>query len=331
MVQRQPGGRAALGTAVRARLRVAFTAQVTGVVLIWLLVVGGTEAAKSFFVGYPTYIAVTFGMTVIGVMAIGQAVLMISGGLGDLSAGVNAAGAAIIVAKLLQATVSWEVAVLAALAFGLAFGALNGCLVVLAGLNPIIATLATQFAATGILNLSSGFEPVPSGSAFSQFGRGRFLGTPNLFWVMLVMVVVAQYLFSRTRAGRHARAVGGNWRAAVARGISRERVRMAAFCVSGLCAAAGGVVLAAQQDFVQTDLGTQFVFQVITAVLLCGISMAGGRGQIVALIASLALISTVPTALVTLGFSSNWEPVLQGLFLATAVAIDALRRGRAAR
>jgi ribose/xylose/arabinose/galactoside ABC-type transport system permease subunit len=312
--------------AARARLRLADTGQVAGVVLVWLLVVGVTDIYKPFFVSYPTFVAITFGMTVIGVMAIGQSVVMMSGGLVDLSAGVNAAGAAIIVAKLLQKNYPWEVAVVAALAFGLAYGAVNGSLVVFAGINPIITTLATQFAGTGILNLSSGFEPVPSGSVFSTFGRGRFLGTPNLFWVMLLLVLLAHFAYARTRPGRHARAIGGYWPAAVARGISRRRVRLAAFCIGGFFAAAGGVVLAAQQDFVETDLGSQFVFQVITAVLISGISMAGGRGRILALLASLTLISTLPTALVTLGFSSNWESVLQGLFLAIAVAIDALRR-----
>jgi ribose transport system permease protein len=306
------------------------TGQVTGVILVWLLIVAGTDAAKPFFVSYPTFVAVTFGMTVVGVMAIGEAVVMISGGLADLSTGANAAGAAIISAKLLQANHPWEVAVLAALAYGLAFGAVNGTLIVFGGINPIVATLATQFAASGIINLTSGFESVPSGTAFSEFGRGRFLGTPNLFWVMLVLILVAQLVLSRTRPGRHLRAVGGNWQAAVARGISRRRVRMAAFCIAGFFASAGGVVLAAQQDFVEGDLGTQFVFQVVAAVLICGISMAGGRGQIISLVAGLALVSTMPTALVVLGFSSHWEAVLQGAFLAVAVAIDALRRRRGA-
>lgn len=317
------------GAAVRRRLSLPAGLGNAPIILgVWLLLVIAAQLARPGFMNHGTFVAVTFGMTVIGMMAIGEAALIMSGGMVDLSIGANAAAAAVVVAKILQQGLPWEVAVIAGLAVGVVFGLVNGSLVVFAGINPIITTLAIQFAASGALNLVAGIERVPNQSLLHEVGRSQFLGTPALFWAMLVLLLLVELFLTRTRPGRHLVAIGGDWRAATMRGISRPKVRFGAFIFCGFCAAAGGALLAAQLDTVETSLGSNLPFQVVTAVLVGGVSLAGGRGAMLGLLASLALISTMGTALVWLGFSSTWETVLEGLVLAVAVSVDAVRTRR---
>src|SRR5207247_3789615 len=122
------------------------------------------------------------------------------------------------------------------------------------------------------------------------FGRDRLLGAPDLFWVMLLLVALVGVVLAHTRPGRHAIALGGGRDAAVTRGISRARVRITTFAFAGMCAAAGGVMTAAQLDVVETGVGQSTQFQVITAVVLGGISLSGGRGDFLGLLASLVLL-----------------------------------------
>lgn len=298
---------------------------------LWLALVVVTGIDKPGFLGYSTYVTIAYGMAVTGVMAVGVATVMLSGGVIDLSVAANAAFAGELTAILLQHGVPSAPVALLVLAFGAGFGAVNGLLIVFARLSPIITTLGTSFVASGILNLVGGFEPVPAESALRAFGRERFLGTPEIFWAMILMLAATGFFLARTRPGRHAVAVGGSRLAAISRGISIPRVRLVTFVFCGICAAAGGILIAAQLDIVQTSIATDTQFRVPTAVILGGISLRGGQGNFLGLFASVLFISTLPTALTALDLSSAWEAVFQGGLLALAVGIDALRRVRETR
>jgi ribose transport system permease protein len=171
----------------------------------------------------------------------------------------------------------------------------------------------------------------PIASGLVAFGREYFLGLPNIWWPMVALVLVVGYFLPRTRYGRHILAVGGNRLAAQARGISLKKTRFGVFSVAGAIVGFAGVLFAASNGPFAPTAGASFQLPVIAAVILAGVSLAGGRGNIWLILLSVGFLSTVPTSLVFFGLSSNWQAVFQGLILIIAVAIDGWRARRAQR
>ncbi|WP_255498417.1 ABC transporter permease [Nakamurella sp. PAMC28650] len=205
---------------------------------------------------------------------------------------------------------------------GAAWGLINGLIIVAAKINPIIVTLGSNFVGVGVLYVLQKQAAVPTASGLRRWGQDYLFGLPNIWWPMLILIVVVGVLLPRTRIGRRTIAVGGNPVAAKARGICLRRTRLAVFTFSGACGGIAAVLFAASTpQFVPTDSST-FLLPVIAAVIVAGISLSGGRGSLLTLLLSVGLLSTVPTALVFFGLSSNWQIVFQGLILIVAVSID---------
>lgn len=299
--------------------------------ILWGLLLVVTITLKPAFFGRDAFLTITYGMAYLGTMAVGESIVLISGGLIDLSVGMVSAAAALLTARILQLGAPTSVAVLGALALGAAIGGINGGLIVFTRVNPIIATLGVTFIGNGLINIVFGDEFVPPNTALRHLGVGRVLGTPDVFWVMLALLVLTGVFLAKTRPGRHTIAVGGNKVAAAARGIGVARVRIVTFVFCGACAALAGVLLAAQVGIVQpSGFSPTSQFEVVTAVVLGGIALTGGSGNLLGLFASLLLLATMRPAFVTLGMSSAWESVVVGILLAVAVAVDAVQRKRSA-
>jgi ribose transport system permease protein len=298
---------------------------------IWLALVAASGLYRADFLSHQTALAVAFTMSIVGVLAVGQALVAISGGLLDLSQPTSLILTALVVARTLELGTGPATAIAAAIAFGAAWGLLNALLIVYGKLNPIIVTLATNFIGLAALFLVFQVAEAPISSGLRAFGRGSSLGLPNIWWPMVALVLIAGFFLPRTRYGRHAIAVGGNRLAARARGISLRKTRFAIFIASGVCAGIAGVLFAASSGPFTPSSGTVFLLPVIASVILAGISLSGGRGNIWFILLSVGFLSTVPTSLVFFGLSSDWQAVIQGLVLILAVAIDGYRGRRAAR
>jgi ribose transport system permease protein len=305
------------------------TAAVVGAAWLLLIVVSGLHRAD--FMSHQTVLAVSFTMAIIGVLAVGQALVGISGGILDLSQPTALVLVAFVVSKLLDAGINGVLVVIAALIVGGLWGFFNALIIVYGKLNPIIVTLATNFIGVAVMFLIFQNAQAPLKSSFSDFGRAYFLGLPNIWWPMVALVLLVGFFLPRTRYGRHAIAVGGNRFAAQARGISLRKTRFAIFTASGICAGIAGVLFACSNGPFPPSGGSSFQLPVIAAVILAGVSLAGGRGNIWLILLSVGFLSTVPTSLVFFGFSSNWQAVFQGLILIFAVAVDGYRAKRQAR
>jgi ribose transport system permease protein len=148
---------------------------------------------------------------------------------------------------------------------------------------------------------------------------------------MVVLVVVVGFLMRHTRYGRRATGVGGNPVAAKARGISLRRVRFGVFTSAGaLVGVAALLFTGTNASFTPID-GATYLLPVIAAVILAGISLSGGRGNLWLILLSVGFLSTVPTALVFFGLSDAWQAVLQGIILIVAVSIDGRRQRKERR
>lgn len=320
-------GSASTATPLKARLG----GWGTGLMLIaaWLLLIAATGLYRADFLSHQTLLAVTFTMAVVGVLAIGQGIIGISGGFIDLSQPANLILGSLVTVRLAEAGMPLPVLVIGAVLAGMAWGAMNAAIIVFAKLNPVIVTLATNFIGLAALFLVFQLAEVPLGSDVYQFGRASFLGLPAIFWPMLALVVLVGFLLPRTRYGRRLTAVGGNRAAAKARGISLARTRFATFMAAGGFVGFAAVLFAATSGPFNAGSANTLQLNIIASVILAGISLAGGRGNFWMLLLSVGFLSTIPTALVFFGLSSDTQSIFQGFILVIAVAIDGWRARRA--
>ncbi len=300
-------------------------------VVAWLVLIAISGLHRTDFLAQQTVLAVTFTMAITGVLAVGQALVAVSGGILDLSQPTSLILTAYVTSVLLDHGVTTPLVVLIAVVLGAAWGLLNATIIVFGKLNPIIVTLATNFVGVAVLFLVFQNAQAPINSDLRQFGRGYFLGLPNIWWPMAVLVLVVGYLLPRTRYGRRTIAVGGNRFAAQARGISLRRTRFGVFIADGACAGLAGVLFAAANAAFAAVSGADFLLPVIASVILAGVSLGGGRGNLLLLLLSVGFLSTVPTALAFFGLTSAWQAVFQGLILIMAVSLDGYREKRARR
>lgn len=297
----------------------------------WLALVLATGLYRYDFLSHQTVLAVTFTMAIIGILAVGQALVGISGGVLDLSQPASLILTAWVVCRLLDMGVDTLATVVCGIAVGAAWGLLNALVIVYGKLNPIIVTLATNFIGQASLFLVFQIDQAPIDSGFREFGRSYFLGLPNIWWPMAVLVLLVGFFLPRTRIGRHVIAVGGSRFAAESRGISLRKTRFGVFIASGVFAGIAGVLFAASNGPFNASGGSPYQLSVIASVILAGVSLAGGRGNVWLILLSVGFLSTVPTSLVFFGLSSNWQAVFQGAILVVAVAADAYRSRVAAR
>lgn len=298
----------------------------------WVLLMAATAVAKPDFLSASTFTSISYTAAGIAAICLGLAVVTMSGGGLDLSGGIVAAGGSVLCAKLLTAGTGEAETVAIVLLLGLCVGAFNGTMVAGLGLDPILTTLAVSFVGVGVLETNTTATAMPTESALRSFSFDAILGITLLAWVALAMILLAELFLRRTRPGRHVMALGGNPIAAERHGISLGRIRFLSFVFSGFCAAIGGLMLAGMSDQVRADITNVRQFEAVAAVLLAGIALAGGRGRLLGLVASIVLVSSIKPALVTLGLSSGWTLVAQGMVLGIALSVDGWRaRRRTAR
>jgi ribose transport system permease protein len=298
---------------------------------MWIVLIAVSVAHRPDFLSQQTFLAVTFSMAIIGVLGVGQAVVAMGGGVLDLSQPTAVVLSAYAVAQALAAGWPLPVALTLALVAGALWGLANAAIVVTGKLNPIVVTLATNFIGLAVLFLVFQVAETPIGSPLRDFGRGTFLGLPGIWWPMAIIVVVAGFLVPRTRYGRRMIAVGGNREAARSRGVSLARTRFAIFVTSGICGGMAGILLASSTGAFWPTSGSTFQLPVIAAIILAGVSLAGGRGSILLVLPAVGFLSTIPVSLVFFGLSPDWQAVFQGVVLALAVAIDGSRALRSER
>jgi ribose transport system permease protein len=260
-------------------------------------------------------------------VAMAQALVVITAGI-DLSVGM--------IFVLTNCLASWlvvgtplEVAfgVVAVLAAGAACGAINGAIVILGRLQPIVATIATGAVYFGI---ALAIRPFPGGSVDETLAdalTGRVFGVVPASLVALVAVVVLVWIpYSRSVTGRGAYATGSSEAAAYMSGVPIRRAKFAAYTLSGLMSAIGGLFLT---FFTYTGeaayaSGNAYTLFSIAAVVLGGVSLFGGRGSAIGAIFGALAFRTIGDLLFVFDFDPLWQPLFQGMVLLFAVSIGAV-------
>jgi rhamnose transport system permease protein len=229
----------------------------------------------------------------LALLALPMTFIIISGGI-DLSIGAAMALSAVVLGLLYESGSPMWVAALAALATGTAAGLLNGLFVAFVRVHPLIVTLATMAAFRGLAEGISLGRPI-SGfpDAFTWWGTGSLLRLPIPLLIFAAVALAAILIRARTVPGFWLYAIGDNERAARYGGIPVDRVKVILYTLAGTAAALAGIIYAARRNTAKADIGSGIELEVITAVVLGGTSIFGGRGTILGTLLGIALIHEI--------------------------------------
>ena len=251
--------------------------------------------------------------------------VLIGGGI-DLSNGNVVALVTIIAAALLAAGVSVFVTILVCLLAGIIVGAVNGLIISRTTITPFIVTLSMSYVLNGAAYVSTNAQSVSIDNySFINIGTGYLGPVPYPVIYAIVILVAVQILLKRTKLGRHIYAIGGNETAARFSGIDVKNIRLFLYVFSGLMSAVGGIVLAARSYSGNPQYGSGSALDAIAAVVLGGVSMAGGRGSIVGMLIGSLIIGVIGNGLNLMGIHSFYQMIIKGVIIIVAVYADYLR------
>lgn len=278
---------------------------------------------SEFFLNYDNFLNILTAMAITGIIAAPATLLLVAGQF-DLSVGSALTFCGVAMAYMTERE-GLLVGVVCAVLAGVAIGCVNGFLVTVVGVNPLITTLGMLAALVGLARVLAEGRTLPVQS-FSGLGTSRpFLDVPLPVLIFAVVMVVFFVAMRYTVFGRSMYAIGANPVAARLAGIRTGRLIFFGFLLSGLCVALAALINVSQLSAASTNAGNGLELSVITAVVLGGASLAGGRGAIVGTLFGLLVIAVLNNGLTLLNVSSFWQDVARGTLLILAVSFDQLR------
>lgn len=318
-------------------LRRAFIGlQTTGVIsLLIAMAFLGFALVNPRFTNLNNLINILNQASYLSILALGQGLVLISGGFDLAVAGILGLTSVISVTVLValiaggvSVPFAIAIAIVTGLAVGFVLGLINGVAVAKLGVPSFIVTLGVAGVATGAGYQISGGIPV---TGLPQAFLDTF-GTPNLrsismsVYTAAALALLTHIVMNRTRIGRYIYAVGGNAMAARLSGVNVARYTISVFVVSGLFASLAGILLSARVATGDTNLGGNFVLQSITAGVLGGISLRGGEGTIIGAVLGALFIAILANGMNLENISSYYQMIILGVLLVLAVLAE---RGRA--
>jgi ribose transport system permease protein len=315
----RPGADGAPGTVRRLLLD-------NGALTALIVLVIALSALSGDFLTTDNLLNIGVQAAVTAILAFGVTFVIVSAGI-DLSVGSVAALSATVLAwSATQHGVPVALAVVLALATGIAAGLVNGFLIAYGKLPPFIATLALLSVGRGLALVISQGSPIAFPGSVSHLGDtlGGWLPVPVL--VMVVMGLIAAFVLARTYIGRSMYAIGGNEEAARLSGLRVQRQKLAIYALSGVFAAVAGVVLAARLSSAQPQAADGYELDAIAAVVIGGASLAGGTGKASGTLIGALILAVLRNGLNLLSVSAFWQQVVIGVVIALAVLLDTVRR-----
>ncbi len=264
--------------------------------------------------------------SIYGVLALGMAFTIISGGI-DLSAGAIVALVGVISAKMLVAGINPWLCIFASLIIGGAIGAVNGFLISKMHIQPFVATLATMNVFRGIAYLiTEGFPVSNLDPAFRNIAYGKLpLGIRASILIFIIGAIATHIILKYTRFGTYVYAIGGNREAARLAGVKCEKIEILAYTLGGICFGLGAVILNAKLGTAEATAANGYELQAIAAVAIGGASMAGGRGTILGTFLGAILLTGLRVGLIVIGINPYWQYVATGLVIVVAVYIEVVQ------
>lgn len=292
-------------------------------VFVFLLLVAVFSMTTDSFFTVPNLTNVLRQISVTGIAAMGVFMIILLGDI-DLSVGSLYALIAVIAALVWEVTGSPILTLLAALIAGACIGFANGFITAKGMIPAFVTTLATMGIARGIAYIITNGSPIGIvDKGFTMFGTsyvGNYLPTP--VFIMIIVIVLIYILMNKTRFGRYVYAVGGNEEASRWSGLNAAKIKIAVFTIAGFLYGLSAIILAGRLGGALPTAGIGAELDVITAVILGGTSLAGGKGKMSGVIVGVLIIGVLNNGLTLMGVSSYWQDVVKGVIIIIAVLYD---------
>jgi ribose/xylose/arabinose/galactoside ABC-type transport system permease subunit len=265
--------------------------------------------------------------SILAIRASGLTVAMIIGGI-DVSQNAVGAVAALLAALASSAGAPWWLVILLVIALSLLMGVINSTLITVFKIAAIITTLGTMQIFRGAAWLIKDATVMVKDPIMIRLGRGRLFGVvPYIAIIAIAILIITWYILKFTSFGRKVYMVGGNEQAAYLSGINSQKVKFLAFTISSLTAGIAGFLLACQVGAALPQSGSGTEMATISAVILGGISLAGGKGKISGTILGVLILQVINNGLTLLSVNAYFQMVVSGSVLLLAVMIDIIRSG----
>jgi L-arabinose transport system permease protein len=247
----------------------------------------------------------------------------------DVSVGSVVAFTGVAAVMVMNATGSMTLGILAGLLCGALVGFANGFFIAYVKINALITTLATMEIVRGLAYITTGGRAVGvSNPAFNLIGSSQLLGVPTPVWITLVCFVLFGVLLNKTIFGRNTLAVGGNPDAARLAGVDVKRTRIIVFTLQGLVCALAGIILTSRITSGQPNSAIGLEMQAMSACVLGGVSLAGGRAKMSGVIVGVLVMGTIQNAMNLMDIPVFYQYLVRGTILLLAVGLDQLRTSK---
>jgi ribose/xylose/arabinose/galactoside ABC-type transport system permease subunit len=289
------------------------------VVLIGLIIT--FWASSPYFMSTGNWGVIAQISAVLGILAVSQTLLVVSGGI-DISVGSAVGCSSALIAYLVLHHVTAVEAGAIVLAAGAGVGLINGTIIVKLGVNPLVTTLGMYSMLFGLSFVIIGPESVSVSSGVFRFLASSVNFIPVAFVIFVVMLIIGILVARQTALGRHIYAIGDQEEAAARAGINTQRVRLLLFVFSGFIAAFAGVLTTAQLSSGSAQVGGTYLLSVVTAVVLGGTRLSGGRGGLFGTFIAVMILGVLQNGFALLQVNSYLQNVVLGFLLILAVLVD---------
>lgn len=266
-------------------------------------------------------------VSIFGVASVGMTYVILLGGI-DLATGSIISFVNIVAAYfMVNMGLNPILAVIGSLVISTTIGLLNGVIIAEIGMPPLIVTFASQTIFAGLAYIICKGTPISRfPESFLAMGQGYVGPIPIPVIIMVLCFAVGAFILSKTYFGRYFYAIGGNEEAAALSGIQVKKVKYIVYALSGLFAGIAGLVMLARANTGQPNAGLGYEFDVITCVVLGGVSVSGGSGKMSNVIAGVLIIGVLSNGMVLLNVSSYMQMVIKGIILLLAVGSDCIQQ-----
>ncbi len=304
----------------------------SGLVIVTVILFAILAISSGGFLSYFNIANILKNVSLWVIIALAQALVLVIGGMNLSIGGMGALTAATVGYFMEVLHMPGIIAVIAALAVGVAAGFFNGIVIVKTKLNAFIVTLATLFIFTGlVMGLTKGLPFTEIPVSFTLIGQGTTLRIPNIFLLTVVILIFVYILFRFSLIGRRILATGSNLDAAEFSGVNTDMIVLFSHIFSGIIAAIGGILYVSRFGVAQPSIGNSWLIMSFAIAIVGGTALSGGDLSILGLLLGGIIILLIKSGLILLHVDPFWEQTFLGVLILIAVGIDRMRGILAAR
>ncbi len=302
-----------------------YSSSIFGVAFILFMMCTVMAIWTDKFLTATNIISVVRQFSFISIMAIGQCMVIIAGGI-DLSVGSIFAFSSVISVMSLAAGFPLALALLVGVGCGMLIGLINGLFITRVNLPPFIATLGMMSVTRGLsYAVTAGFPINIKSAGYGFIGQGLIGGIPVPILLLVLIAIISAVFLKKTVIGRQIYALGGNEEAARVSGVNINKIKIIVYVICGALAAIAGIATASRLGVAQSTAGMGYELDAVAAVIIGGASVKGGTGRVSGTIIGASIMGVLRNALVLLSVSAYWQQAIIGVVILLAVSMDQIR------